>query len=244
MSDRIIRLKDTPSSDHSIQTIKYAPLEWDPSSLDDDRKMTPEKMEQNATSFASYSMLYALRLLEIAEVKEKAFQTGYEGGQEAAIKEMQDAANSQLALHKTLMKALEEFASLKDVILNQAEGDIVKLVIEIARKLVCRELQQHPDAIVAVVKEAIKAARFEEEITIKIHPDDYAILEQRVSELKESLGSIGRDNVNIRIEEAPELTPGGCIVETDTNIVDMSLETRMESVFSMLDAGSTKATSV
>lgn len=233
---RIIRLKDTPDSDHPIQTVKYAPLKWDPSSLDDDREMTQEQIEQNATSFASYSMLCALRILKIAEVEGGAFRAGYEAGQGAAIKEMQDTVDSQFALHKTLRRTLEELASLKDTILNQAEGDIIQLVMEIARKLVCRELQQHPDDIVAVVKEAIKTARIGEEITIKIHPDDYTILEQRMSELKESLGRIGGDNVSVRIEKAPELTPGGCIVETDTNIIDMSLETRMESVFSVLDA--------
>ncbi len=240
---RIVRVKDIPSSEHSIQSVKYAPLRWDPASLDDDMEISQKQIERNATTFTAYSTLYALRLLEITGVKERAFQAGYEAGQGAAIKEMQDTVDSELELHKTRRKALEGLASLKDTILSQAEGDIIQLVIEIARKLVCRELKQHPDAIVAVIKKAIKASRIEEEITIKIHPDDYTILEQYMSELKESLGRIGRDNVSVRIEEAPELAPGGCVIETDTNLVDMSLETRMESVFSMLDTDPTQLTS-
>ena len=85
------------------------------------------------------------------------------------------------------------------------------------------------------MKEAIKAARTGEEIIVKIHPSDYATLEQYMGDLRESLEQIGKDNVSVRIEEAPELTPGGCVIETDTNLIDMSLESRMESIFSMLD---------
>ena len=96
---KIVRLKDAPRGDHSIQTVKYAPLNWDPSSLDDNRQMTHEQAEQNVTSFATYSMLYALKLLDIAEIEGGAFRTGYEAGQGAAIKEMQDTVDSRLALH-------------------------------------------------------------------------------------------------------------------------------------------------
>ena len=54
--------------------------------------------------------------------------------------------------------------------------------------------------------------------------------------MKQSLEDIGRGSVSIQIEAAPELAPGGCMVETDTNLIDMSLEQRMESLFSILDA--------
>ncbi len=237
--NRIIKSKDTPNNDQTIEAVEYIPLEGELSLSARLERLAEleQQMENNGKSFVLCSMIYALRFLEAAEVRESAFQSGYEEGREKADEEMQKMVESQLSLHQALEKGLQELALLKDTLPGQAEDDIIQLVIAIARKLVCRELKQHPDAIAAVVAEAIKSVRTGAEITIRIHPDDYATLEQHLGELKQSLESIGEDKVSIRIEEVPELTPGGCVVETDTNIIDMSLEARMESLFSVLDAG-------
>jgi flagellar biosynthesis/type III secretory pathway protein FliH len=234
---KIIKSKDTPNSECPIEAVEYIPLKEELSSFASVEAIAElkQRMERDERSFALCSMLYALRFLEAAEVREKALQAGYAEAKEEAAKEMQKMVNSQITLHNALEKCLQELASLKDSILDQAEGDIVQLAIAIAKKLVCRELKQHPDTIAAVVREAIKAARSGDEIKIRMHPDDCSTLEQYMGELKQSLEDIGRDNVSIRIEEAPELTPGGCVVETDINLIDMSLEERMESLFSMLD---------
>ena len=231
-TNSIVKSKDTPDSTHSIETVEYIPFEGEQSLSARLEQMADlqQQIENNGKSFALCSMIYALRFLEAAEVREIAFQSGYEEGKEAAAEEMRKI----LALHQALEKGLQKLVSLKDAILNKAEDDIIRLVIAIAKKLVCRELRQHPDVIASVVKEAIKSARTGEEVTIRIHPDNYATLEQYMGELNQSLGDIGKDNANIRIEEAPELTPGGCVVETDTNLIDMSLEERMESLFSKL----------
>lgn len=233
---KIIKAENPLSANSSVEAIKYTSLYDAGQPVDDSNGMTPEQMEENDKTFAVCSMLYGLRFLEATRVREKAFQSGYEAGQGAAIKETQDIVDSHLSLHEALKTGLLDMASLKDMILNQAEDDILQLVIAIAKKLVCRELKQHPDTIIDVVEKALKAVKAKEEIIIRIHPDDFLILEQHMGDLKQSLEHIGMDNVSIRIEEAPELTQGGCIIETDTNLIDMSLEVRMESVFSMLSA--------
>jgi flagellar assembly protein FliH len=176
---------------------------------------------------------------DAAAIKEEAFRSGYEAGQEAAIAEVQEAVDSTSRAFKA---ALEDIASLKDSILSRAESDIVQLTIAIAEKLVCRELKQHPDAIVTIVKEAIRAVRNADEIAVKVHPDDYVTLRQYAGDLmgdfSEQVGSPFHEEGNIpthsnaciRIEEDTALTPGGCMVVTDTSLIDMSFETRIESI--------------
>ena len=237
----IIKSKDTPNSAQSIEAVEYIPFKNRLSlstSLEIIEEMR-EKMDKDGKSFAVCAMIYAMRFLEAEAINEEASQSGYAEGKEAAAKEIQAAINSQLTLHKALEKCLQELVALKDAIISQAEDDLIQLAIAVARKLVCRELMQHPDSIASVVKEAIKTARSGEEIKIRIHPDDYLTLEKYMGELKQSLESIGKDKVSIKIEEVSGLTPGGCIVETDTNLIDMSLEERMESLFSMLDNSDT-----
>ena len=167
---------------------------------------------------------------EAINIKERAFQSGYQSGWETAVKEMQMVTDS---IFRTFRKGLDDIVSLKDDILDQAENDIVKLSIGIAKKLIYTELKQHPDIIASIVKQAIKLVKNREEITIKIHPDDYGILKQHMDEVITQLNESNagpQQDVPIRLEEDPSLTPGGCIVKTDTGLIDMSFEARMESI--------------
>lgn len=236
--EKIIKSKGASIKKQSVETVEYIPLEGKQSLPAILERMAglEQQMERDGKSFVLCSMIYAMKSLDAAEIKENAFQVGYAEGKEEAARELQIMLESQASLHRALENGIQELASFKDAILNQAESDIIKLVISLATKLMCREFQQHPDTIVAVAKQAIKVAKAGEDITIRIHPDDYATLEQHVGELKQSLEDIGRDDVSIQIEAATELAPGGCTVETDTNLIDMSLEQRMESLFSMLNA--------
>ena len=156
----IIKSKDTPNSAQSIEAMKYIPFK-DRLSLSASLEIMEEmqeKMDRDGKSFTVCAMIYSMRFLEAEAIKEEASQSGYAEGKEAAAKEIQEVINSQLTLHKALEKCLQELAALKDAIISQAEDDLIQLVIAVARKLVCRELVQHPDSIASVVKEAIKRA--------------------------------------------------------------------------------------
>ena len=50
---------------------------------------------------------------------------------------------------------------------------------------------------------------------------------QYMGELMEHISNISE----LSMEEDPTLIPGGCVVETDANVIDMSFEARMEHLF-------------
>ena len=165
---------------------------------------------------------------EAEEIKDKAFQSGYEAGLQVAEKEINEAIERML---QVLTNAIRELASLKDEIVANAEDDLINLTMVIARKLVCCELKQHPEFIIDVIKEAIKTAKIGNEITILINPEDRIILEQHANELLDFLRSVTfNQTAKIMIEDDPALTHGGCVITTDTNILDMTYESRLESV--------------
>lgn len=170
--------------------------------------------------------------IEASEIKDMAFQAGYKAGQEASARDTQKKIDS---ISKTFIEGLDSIASLKANILAEAEHGIIQLVIAIAEKLIHRELQQHPDTIVPIIKEAINNLRNRENMIIRIHPSDHAMLEQHDSELLKYIGETADANHSspIRIEIDSSLAPGGCIIETDINLIDISLESRIESIKSM-----------
>jgi flagellar biosynthesis/type III secretory pathway protein FliH len=220
--DRIIKSEDRS---HSIENIRYLPFEERASD-----QLPPEKILeiQNLISDAKDEAEDIIQKAhhEADNIREKAHKSGYEDGQEKAFKEMQERIDS---IHSVFKKGIEDIASLKQRILSQSENDIVRLATAIAKRLACRELQQHPDTIAAIVKEAIEAIRGEDKIVIEVHPDDHAILTQYVDELREN-----PEGPVIRMEANPDLKPGGCIIVTDTSLTDMSLEARMDSIDQLL----------
>jgi len=235
---RIIKLEDNPES---IETIDYTPLAQEP------EPSIHARDEETATVYKVSEMKRQMEELisaakdeaegivqkanaEAAEIKEQASKSGYEAGQEAGLREMKAKIDN---ISEAFRKGLEDTASIKQNILAQAEDEIVKLTIAIAEKLLCSELKQSPDTIVPIISEAIKAAQSDSSITVRINPDDHATLKQNMGKLMEYLdeATVGeKEAPSIRLIEDRDLTSGGCIVETDTNLIDMSFETRMKSL--------------
>jgi len=239
--NRIIK-SGSKDEDHSIKPVEYIPLGEGKPPLSDYANImqTTSINRMSGATRQTESRMGEVKIIaeeilqqanaEAISIKERAFQSGYQSGWETAVKEIQMVTDS---IFRAFRKGLDDIVSLKDDILGQAENDIVQLSTGIAKKLVCIELKQHPDIIVSIVKEAIKLVKNREEITIKIHPDDYGTLKQHLSEVMTQLNESNagpQQDVPIRLEEDPTLTPGGCIVETDTGLIDMSFEARMESI--------------
>lgn len=215
----------------AIQPINYLPFDNPKSEIDLDSinniaddilmsaKQSAEKIIEEAKSSAD-------------EIKKNAFELGYQEGQKLAKESAKEAINRAELLFEN---GLREIASIKDKILDQAEDGIIQLIIEISKKLVCRELSENPETIITIIKESIKSAKIGNEIVIKINPNDLKVFEEHGIELIEHFKSLtfGK-SVDLRVEEDSELSQGGCMVITNTNILDMTFETRLESLISAI----------
>lgn len=227
----------------NIQTMRFTPfVDTDESigELDDgpkvpDVKYQAETIIEQAQNEAQGIVTNAQN--EAEEIKEKAFQSGYDDGLKVAEKEISETIER---MSQVFTNALKELASLKDEIVANAEGDLIELTMTIAKKLVCCELKQHPEFLIDVIKEAIKASKMENEITIRINPEDRTILEQHAGELIGFLRTMTfNQTAKIIIEDDISLTQGGCVIITDTNIIDMTYEARLDSVIEAITSEQT-----
>lgn len=234
----ILKVKD---HSYSIQTIEFPLLEdkelfelEDQSmennlSLEDAIKLYPELgiLIKESENKAKEIIQKAYHEAEI--IKERGVQSGYEAGYEIAMKEMQESSES---LSNIFKQGIDEIVSLKDRILSQSESDIVRLSMEIAKKLVSKELNQDPSIIINIVTKAIELVQNNSGIIIKVNPNDYEILQKSSEQLISWLSEIRP--VPIKIEKDPEISQGGCFIETDTGLIDMSLETRFKLLDNLL----------
>lgn len=196
-------------------------------------------LEQQAKIILDQAQSVAKEIINKAQVeadtiKKDAFQSGYNNGINDAKKEVEEVIWN---ITQVFTNALNQLSAVKDELLKNAENDIIELTLAISRKLVCSELRQNPDLITDAIKEAIRIARTDDEVIIRINPDDRIFLEQNAEELMDYLRSATfNPTAKIILEDDQTMTQGGCVVITDTNIVDMTFESRFESMIETINS--------
>ena len=148
--------------------------------------------------------------LEAEKLKDQAYQVGLEEGRNAAASQLSELV-SRSSVRLQQMEA-------------QAEPQLRELAVVIARKVLGRELEFHPEAVVDIVKTALsEKARQRREIFLRVNPDDLQHIRERKAELLEVLSRAKE----IGIREDPDVAVGGVIIETDAGIIDAQLETQL-----------------
>jgi flagellar assembly protein FliH len=150
----------------------------------------------------------------------KGYQEGFKKGEEAGKAKVQEDSNS---LKTFFQDAIEELSSLKSSILTDIEPEIIKLLLMLAEKLVLNSFQIHPEAIVNIVKDLIQKVEDEDEIKIIVNPSVLPIL----AEYQQQFLDIIDSSSHLKIEGDAQISDGGCLIVTDTNILDAQIETRI-----------------
>jgi flagellar assembly protein FliH len=164
---------------------------------------------------------------EAAEKVRQAYAEGQRRGLEAGKQEFADHVASAEAAVKDaaegVRQALEESA-------QRVEDKIIGLAESVVRRILQREAWFDRDAVRRTLEEAFAALTDKEHVKIRMHPDDVAMLnEESVGFLEQFEGSVQRELV-----PDESVDKGGCIVETDSQYVDATLEAQLERILDQL----------
>ncbi len=169
--------------------------------------------------------------LQAAEIKEKAKSEGYAAGYQQGEQEAKVAVQEQMAeeFARSVENAEQIIATAKaegQEMLFAAERQMIELVISIAGKVLAREFDENPFAVLPIVKAALAKVKDQDEFTIRVHPEDFEVLLEAKQELQLMVGR--EQGVNISVDRT--LQKGGCVVDTPYGSVDARLDTQMENV--------------
>ena len=113
------------------------------------------------------------------------------------------------------------------------EQQMLRLAIRIAKKIIGEELKLRPDAIVDIVREALKGARPGKLLTIQVNEADAPQVRDHIDRI--------RDHAAIRSEidivTSAQAQAGGCILESELGIIDARLETQLQCLEKVLVRG-------
>lgn len=111
-------------------------------------------------------------------------------------------------------------------LLAGAEEEVVELVMTIASKVIHSHVEVKRDTVVLLAAKALEWAISAGYYTIFVNPDDVELLREYISELRRSATGGAR----IHIIADSSISRGGCKVETEHGLVDMTLESQLEQI--------------
>lgn len=153
---------------------------------------------------------------EAGTIKDSAAKEGYKEGLELANQDIQK-----------MKEALVEFFKAKDEIFEYIAPDILEISIDIAKKIVKKEIEQDPTIILGTILDVLKnLSRDESKVSIKAHPMQVALIKENIAEMVSSLGL--ETKINVFADDSVEV--GGCILQTNNGLVDATVSTQLDII--------------
>jgi flagellar assembly protein FliH len=191
------------------------PVEWKRSAPE--RVPVPparEQRESEAELASKIAELERIRELESARSRQEGFQEGLRQGREQSAAEVTSAS-------MRLAQLLDEVAVFKQKLRKDAEVEVVKLSLAVARRILHRELNADPDSIRGIVNAALEKLRRREVYRVRVHPSV-------VQAVEASLEAHGSTAVSVVADRG--LMPGGIVFETAVGELDASIDTQLDEI--------------
>lgn len=149
------------------------------------------------------------------EAYEKGFAQGRKDGLALEAKQMEQKGREMQAL-------LDSLARLKEQIYREAEGELIKLGLAIAGKIIRNEVKAGHHRMEEIIRSAMKYLVDASHMKIRVSPEDM----EEVQGIVPSLAAATRAN-RIQIVEDRAIERGGCLLETGFGSVNATLQDQL-----------------
>ena len=153
---------------------------------------------------------------EAVQIKEAAYQEGYNLGLENAQKDL-----------VALKSNIGAFLSAEKKVFEAIAPDIIEISLEIAKKIIKHEVQTDPQIVIDTVMDVLKnIPKNEPKITLKVNPAQAQYVKDTLPEQLTLLGV--ESKLNIVADD--NITEGSCVVQTNNGVVDASIDAQIDII--------------
>ena len=209
-SDEMVPEGSQPSSNPMIRTDDSSVRSWSFPAIE---KVDPTKEEDFKT--------------KIARLEREAYEKGFAQGQKDGL----DLEKSKMAEMGRQYEALfSELRDLKINIFNDSEGEMLRLVELIVKKIIGEEIKTGEPIIKHSIKSAAKFLTDKRKVRIIINPDD-------MEEVKKMLPDLARltKGGHFQLTEDLSVSKGGCILETGFGRVNATIDDQLDEIIKVID---------
>jgi len=157
------------------------------------------------------------------EAYDEAYQLGLKHGKDEAYESEKNRISAEI---ESLHSSIQQIENLKKKLLLENKIHILDLCVYISKRLLMKEVETNDEYILSVIERAIEMAHGEEEITLKLSPQDFEFLSNFDKEKLSQAGLLEKT----KLESDPELQRGGVVLETNYGVVDARVEQRIEKI--------------
>jgi flagellar assembly protein FliH len=184
-----------------------------------------ETINLQANSLIEEAKLQAEQILNEARnqaelIKENAYNEAKDRGYADGV---QDGENRCNQMQMELQDKMIQFEREYEEHIANLEPDFVKVMIALIEKITGVIIEDRNEVICHLVDRAMKQEEKSNQFVIRVSKDDYAFLDSE----KEKLSAITGSGASIDIKEEKSLGKNQCIIETDTKIIDCSLDVQL-----------------
>ena len=169
----------------------------------------------------------AAEALRQAEERALLEQAAYARG----IAEGRAIAEGELAhLVQGMGEVIAELTRFRHETMTRYQSELLDLALEVARKVVDRELEQHPEHWIEVIREGVRRAVDRDHIRIRVATPLHAFLRERLAELRGELDGVK----DLELLEDLALPPTGCVIETSYGDLDLGVDSQIATIRSAM----------
>jgi len=199
-------------------TERIEPFDWH----DDSEPYHPivhEPLRDAAAPSAAIVPPPAAAAPDFAALEREAFAKGYAQGERAGNEASATRAEAML---RRLTHTLEDLVRLRSDMIRKTEREVVQLAMAVATRIVRREIGLDRELLVAMARVALDRLGDNASARIRLHPEDYAAVGR--------LGSACVDGGAVQVVSDPGIHRGGCVVESDFGLIDISVDAQVEEL--------------
>jgi flagellar assembly protein FliH len=168
---------------------------------------------------------------EADQIRQQAQQEGYQAGYQEGWQHAQTQLEEQLQQHLTqlrdeVQRFLQQLQAQFEEYLRLLEPQMLALTLQIARKVIRDELQQHPEHVLTLIRETLRRVQGFGGVRIRVNPFDLELVRQKRASLLTVIDSLE----GLEIVEDRRVEPGGCLIETTQGIYDARIQTQLDEI--------------
>jgi flagellar assembly protein FliH len=148
-----------------------------------------------------------------------SYEAGLRDGDQKANKQAESRIREQA---EGFANSVAEIGVLRRRLVDESEAEVVRLSLEIAKRIMHRELSVDPSALNGLVKAALEKLRAQDIYKIRVHPG----LENLVKAALDTLAP-GR-RIDLAVD--PSLGRGGIVFDIACGTLDASIDTQLREI--------------
>ncbi len=161
-------------------------------------------------------------------IRQEGYEEGIAQGRTEGREEGKKSATEELLPSLTAFKqAAQRLVVLEEQLISRLTPEIVRLALEIAAKVVEKQVEEDREIIASVLARAQLEIQGAQHVRILLNPVDHGALMSAHPDLI----TVGEDgNRKIDVVSSEEICRGGCRIETELGVLDATIPTQLEEI--------------